>query len=408
MTEDDIRSNDSKSLNVSKIQNAPFCMTGIGAVVFFGLGAAHAQSGNPSAQQTPKSALVAPSEKAESAMKTANPQMQAVLDKLAKLGAKPLGSQSVAETRRGPSPADAVKAVLVEQGKDPSALIAQMGVKTQETSYPTVGGAQNLRIYTPTVENQTILPVIVYFHGGGWVIADLDTYDASARGLAQKTGAIVASVEYRRAPENHFPAAHDDSVAAYRWVVQNAASFGGDAKRIAVAGESAGGNLAINVAIAARDQQLQAPLHVLLVYPVAGTDMTTPSYNINENAVPLGKRGMAWFVSHVLAKPSDAKDTRLALVGAANVAGLPPTTVIAAEIDPLLSEGKALADKLAKVGVVTTYTNFPGVAHEFFGMAAVVADADTAQELAAAKLREAFSIDGRAAQGGIVPERVRQ
>ena len=392
---------------MSTNHNFPFRMTAIGAVFLCGMGAAaYAQSGRSGAPPAPGAAVVKPNQQSELKMAQANPQMSAVLEKLDKLGAKPLGSQTAVDTRRGPSPADAVKAILADQGKDPAALMAQMNVKTVEMSYPTAGGVQKVRIYTPSVANQPVLPVIVYFHGGGWVIADLDTYDASARGLAQKTGAIVASVEYRHAPEHRFPAAHDDSIAAYRWVIQNASSFGGDPRQLAVAGESAGGNLAMNVAIAARDQKLQAPLHVLLVYPVAGTDMTTPSYKINENAAPLSKRAMAWFVSQVLAKPSDASDARLDLVGKANVAGLPPTTVIAAEIDPLMSEGKALADKLAKAGVVMSYTAFAGVTHEFFGMAAVVGDADVAQNLAAKQLRDAFSANSQS-QGGSVPARAR-
>ena len=377
---------------MSKVHNFSARTTSLAVIGLVGLGAAaHAQTGQPTPQPPPQPPIVTPNDATSGTMQRANPQMRAVLEKLEKLGAKPLGTQSVADTRRGPTPADAVKAVLIDQKKDPGAMMAQMGVNVRETSYPAAGGPQKLRIYTPTVTNQTILPVIVYFHGGGWVIADLDTYDASARGLAQKTGAIVVSVEYRHAPEHRFPAAHDDSSAAYRWVIHNAASFGGDPKRLAVAGESAGANLAINVAIMARKQKLQAPLHMLLVYPVAGTDMNTPSYQTNENAVPLSKRAMAWFVSNVLAKSNDARDPRLDLVGKANVAGLPPATVIAAEIDPLLSEGKALADKLTKAGVVTSYTVYPGVTHEFFGMSAVVADADAAQDLAAKNLRAALA-----------------
>lgn len=129
---------------------------------------------------------------------------------------------------------------------------------------------------------------------------------AKGRGCHQKANAIVASVEYRHAPENKFPAAHEDSFAAYKWVVENAKTFGGDGTRIAVAGESAGANLAANVAIMARDQNLQAPVHMLLVYPVMGTDMNTPSYIANQNATPLSKGAMGWFVDKILAKPEDA------------------------------------------------------------------------------------------------------
>lgn len=209
--------------------------------------------------------------------------------------------------------------------------------------------------------------------------------------LAQKAKAIVASVEYRHAPEHKFPAAHEDAFAAYQWVLQNAGQFGGDAKRVAVAGESAGGNLAANVAIAARDQKVQEPLHMLLVYPVSGTDTNTASYQKNANAIPLGKAGMEWFVQNTVSKAEDKQDARLDLVGKANLKGLPPATIIAAEIAPLMSEGKVLADKLKQAGVETSYHSYAGVAHEFFGMDAVVADAKKAQEVAAKDLRDAFT-----------------
>ena len=324
-------------------------------------------------------------------MERADKDMKRVLEKLLHLGAKPIGTQSVAETRQGPTPADAVKAVLKDEGKDPAALMAQMRVKKQDMSYPTAGGSQPIRIYTPEDAGAGPLPVIVYYHGGGWVIADIDTYESSAMALSKKAKAIVASVEYRHSPENKFPAAHDDAFAAYQWVLNNAGQFGGDPTRVALAGESAGGNLATNVAIRARDQNVQAPLYMLLVYPVAGTNMNTPSYQKNSNAVPLSKQAMEWFVKNTIRSEQDLQDPRLDLVGKANLKGLPPTTVITAEIDPLMSEGKMLADKLKEAGAKTSYHHYEGAAHEFFGMDAVVADAAGAQDMAAKQLRDAFA-----------------
>ncbi len=178
--------------------------------------------------------------------------MRPVLQKLKDLGAKPLGTLSVEATRKGPTPADAVMALLKEQGKDPQALMAQMKVKKHDMSYPTGGGSQPVRIYTPEGDApQGGWPVIVYYRGGGWVIADIDTSEASAMALADKSRSIVASVEYRHAPENKFPAAHEDAFNAYKWALENAKQFNGDPQRVAVAGESAGGNLALNTAIAA-------------------------------------------------------------------------------------------------------------------------------------------------------------
>ena len=297
---------------------------------------------------------------------------------------------SVATRAASPSPADAVKAVLRDQGKDPAALVAAMGVKKQDMTYPTAGTNQAIRIYTPKGVTGP-LPVIVYIHGGGWVIADLDTYESSAMALAKKTGAIVASVEYRHAPEFRFPAAHDDTFAAYQWVQRNARQLGGDPRRIAVAGESAGGNMAINVAIKARDTNMPMPLHMLLVYPVAGTDLATPSYKKNENAAPLSKKAIEWFVQNTIESPADLQDARLNIVGQADLADLPPATIITAEIDPLASDGLLLTEKLRAAGVKVTYQLYQGVTHEFFGADAVVADAAAAQDLAARNLKAAFA-----------------
>ncbi len=150
-------------------------------------------------------------------MKRADKDMATVLKKLGDLGVKPIESRSVEEARAQPTPADAVKAVLKDQGKDPAALMAAMKVSKKDMTYPTAGGTQLVRIYTPEAAGSGPLPVIVYYHGGGWVIATVDTYEASAMALAKKANAIVASVEYRHAPENKFPAAHEDAFAAYKW-----------------------------------------------------------------------------------------------------------------------------------------------------------------------------------------------
>lgn len=320
-------------------------------------------------------------------LQRADDDMKRVLQKLEELGAKPLGTQSVEATRQQPTPADAVKAVLKDQGKDPKQVMDALKVTTKNMTYPAGEATQPVRIFTPEGEApEQGWPVIVYYHGGGWVIADIDTYASSAMGLANEAEAIVASVEYRHAPEHTFPAAHEDAFAAYKWALDNAKSFGGDPQRVAVAGESAGGNLAINTAIMARDNNVQMPEHMLLVYPVAGTDMNTESYKENANAMPLSREAMAWFVKHTLAEPSDKQDPRLDLVGQANLQNLPDATVITAEIDPLRSEGKMLAEKLEQAGSDVEYKNYDGVTHEFFGMFPVVDDAKQALEFAANEL----------------------
>jgi len=203
----------------------------------------------------------------------------------------------------------------------------------------------------------------------------------------------VLSLHYRQAPEHKFPAAHEDAVAAYRWAVSNARSLGADARRVAVAGESAGGNLAINAAIAARDAGLPRPDHMVLIYPVAGTDTNTPSYRENTATAPLSRAGMLWFVDKVTRGQGDLQDPRLDVVGKARLQGLPPTTIVSAELDPLRSEGEALARRLQEAGVPVERRNYEGVTHEFFGMAPAVADATAAQGFVGQRLRAALGGD---------------
>jgi acetyl esterase len=324
-------------------------------------------------------------------MQRANSEMRKVLTKLDELGPKPIDTLTPEEARKQPSPADAVAALLKEQGKDPEQLKAESGVTTQDSTYPGASGDQiPARIYKPANAGSTPLPLIVYIHGGGWVIADINTYDATPRALAKKANAIVVSVHYRQAPEAKFPASHDDTIAAYKWALSEAGNWGADNKRVALVGESAGGNMAVNVAIAARDQSLQMPVHVVAVYPVAGNDMTTSSYKKNEKAKPLGKAGMEWFFKQETNSESDANDPRLDLVGTADLKGLPPTTIITDDIDPLMTEGQALGKKMRTAGVKVQARNYSGVTHEFFGMNAVIKKADDAQNFAVGELKKAF------------------
>ena len=312
-------------------------------------------------------------------------QMQAVLNELATLGGKPIEGLTPAEARRQPSPADAVASLLKKRGK-PAAPLAVGTVADRTITGP--AGPIAIRVYSPA--GQGPWPVLLYIHGGGWVIADIDTYDASARALTNAVQAVVVSTHYRQAPEHKFPAAHEDTFAAYRWTLDNAASIGGDPRRVAVAGESAGGNLAAGIAIRARDEKVQTPLHQLLIYPVADASMATPSYGEHAMAKPLNKAMMAWFFRHVVRRPADLDDARIALVKTSNLAGLAPATIINAEIDPLRSEGEIFAEQLRKAGVPVRQRTFAGVAHEFFGMGAIVNTANDAVAFAAEGLKKAF------------------
>ena len=311
--------------------------------------------------------------------------MQAVLDELAALGGKPIETLTPAQARTQPTPADAVKRLLKKQGKsttpEPVAKVDNRKIKGP-------AGTQSIRIYTPAGSGP--FPVVVYVHGGGWVIADLDVYDSSPRALANVAGAIVVSVEYRHAPEHKFPAAHEDVFSAYRWVLDNAASFGGDPKRVAVVGESAGGNMAAAISLMARERKVALPVHQVLVYPVANYATDSPSYNENANAKPLNAKMMSWFFSHYLRSAEDGRSPWISLVAVKELAGLPPATIITAQIDPLRSEGQMLAERLRAAGVAVDYQNFDGVAHEFFGMGVVVDKAKAAVAAAGKGLRSAF------------------
>lgn len=313
-------------------------------------------------------------------------EMQAVLDKLGALEAKPFSTLTVPEARMQASPADAARAIQWDKrlSSNPDAQVT-----TKDITIPGKEGGLAARVYTPGGAGP--FPVVVYYHGGGWVVADINVYDSTPRGLALGANAIVVSVEYRHAPEHKFPAAHDDAWAAYKWVVENIHELNGNAEKIAVAGESAGGNLAANVALMAKEQKTREPVHQLLVYPVAGSDMETPSYQENADAKPLGKADMEWFVKHAVKSMDDTKDPRINLNGRSDLTDVAPATIILAQIDPLRSDGETYAEKLKAAGVAVNIRTFAGVTHEFFGMGKVVPQAKEALDLAVADLTEAFS-----------------
>ncbi|WP_106637991.1 alpha/beta hydrolase [Siphonobacter sp. SORGH_AS_0500] len=317
---------------------------------------------------------------------TIKPQMQAIIEEMARLDSTPLYTLTPQQARTKPSIKDAVSSLLSRNNITPP----DMQVDTSQRLIPGYGGT-NIRavVYRPQGASGN-LPVIVYYHGGGWVIASPEVYEASARAMARNTGAIVVSVEYRKAPENKFPTAHIDSYEAYKWVRRNAASLNGDSTKIAVAGESAGGNMAVGVSIMARENNFPMPIHQLLVYPVANNDLTTASYNTYANAKPLSKPLVEWFVDKYFRTMSDGDSRYISLVDVATLSGLPATTIIGAEIDPLQTEGKQLADKFTSAGVSTEYRLYEGVTHEFFGTYAIEPNAQDAQEYAASRLRSAF------------------
>ena len=313
----------------------------------------------------------------------AEAHMQKVLDALKSLNPKPIDTLTPEEARKQPTPADAVKKVETDMKMSTA---PEPGVTVKDMTVAVDGGSIPVHIFTP--EGKGPFPVMVYYHGGGFVIADTKVYEASPRALAKMAKAIIVAVDYRRAPEHPFPAAPNDAYAAYLWTTQHAKEFNGDPTRVAVGGESAGGNLATVVSLMARDKKAQMPVHQLLVYPVVDNDMNNASYQRNANAKPLNKPMMAWFFKHY---GGDPKNPYALPMKADSLKGLPPATIVAAEIDPLLTEGKAYADKLKKDGVKVDYKEYSGVTHEFFGMGAVVPKAKDAEQYAADALKKAFA-----------------
>ncbi|RZA04930.1 MAG: alpha/beta hydrolase [Moraxellaceae bacterium] len=309
--------------------------------------------------------------------------MQKVLDALTGLEGKPIEELSPSEARRQPTSVDAISKIRQDAGKN---FLPNDKIIVRETSIPGPISQIPTFIYTPPGKGP--FPVLVYYHGGGFVLADTKSYDASIRALVKGAKAIVVSVDYHQAPEHKFPAAPNDAFAAYKWVLKHAKEFNGDPKRVAVAGESAGGNLATVVALMARDNKIKMPLHQLLIYPVVSNNVNSPSYEDNANAKPLNKDMMKWFFKHY---DGDPKNPYAVPMNAASLRGLPSTSIIAAEIDPLLSEGKGYADRLKEDGVKVSYKKYPGVTHEFFGMGSVVPAAKDAQIFASENLKMAFA-----------------
>jgi acetyl esterase len=314
-----------------------------------------------------------------------HPEMQAVIEKLESYNDPAIPTLTAVRARMNHSPADAVMA-LVAQHNIP---VPEPMVDTVGKEIPVDGGMIHIRIYTP--KNATVaLPLIVYYHGGGWVIADINSYNASAQGLAEQTNAILIAVEYRKAPEYKFPTAANDAFAAYRWVLKNADSLKGDGKKVAVVGESAGGNLAVNVSLMARDKGIQPPVYQVLVYPITTNNVNSASYLKNDSTIPLNKPMMQWFFKQYAPSMDALSNPSINLVKA-NLKGLPPTTIITAEIDPLHDDGQALSDHLKKAGVTVDYKSYGGVTHEFFGMGIIVPEAKDAEALAATDLKNAFT-----------------
>jgi acetyl esterase len=319
-----------------------------------------------------------------------DPQAQAIVDAYSSLGPLPVEILEPDQARRQPGPDDAVKKVMADRGIEGPEPVGSV----EDIVIPdAAGGQQRMRVYKPAGAGSEPLPLIMWIHGGGWVLYDIDTYDASCRGLCTKTGAIVVSPDYRRAPEAVFPAAHDDVLAAYRWTVAHAAALGGDASRIGIGGESVGGNMAPATVLQLARAGERVPDAVVCVYPLTTPDLYGESMDDAADGRPLNRALLSWMAMHAFqGVPEGAKDPRVNLLGwtGRELTTMPPTLVITAERDVLRSQGWQFAAQLDAAGVPTTHRYFEGVMHEFFGAAAVLDKAEQAQQEAAQHFVRAF------------------
>jgi acetyl esterase len=286
-----------------------------------------------------------------------NPQVQALLDEFQKQGLPPFEQMSPTQAR------------LVALGfRDLQGEPENVG-EIRDILVPGPAGALPVRVYHPSPG--TALPLVVFFHGGGWVIGDIEIADKPCRALANASQCVVASVNYRLSPETKFPGPAEDCYAATRWLADNAQALGADNRFVAVAGDSAGGNLAAVVALMARDRGAPAIAYQLLIYPVTAPALGTQfaSYQENAEGYLLTKASMEWFWNHYLVSPDDGDNPYASPFLASDLTGLPPAMVVTAEFDPLRDEGLAYARRLRDAGVSVTSSHYDGLIHGFFWMA---------------------------------------
>jgi acetyl esterase len=259
--------------------------------------------------------------------------------------------------------------------------------RVERLEIPGPAGTIPGRLYTPIDVAEGPLPLLVYFHGGGWVIGDLDTHDSAVRFLAANAELPVLSVEYRLAPEHPFPAAADDAFAAFRWTVESAGELGVDPGRIAVGGDSAGGNLAAGASLAARDAEGPAPAMQLLIYPVTDAAGRQESRKLFADGFLLTSADMDWFEEHYLPDAAAGQDPRVSVLRAEDLSGLAPAYVTTAGFDPLRDEGEAYAERMRAAGTHVALRRHPGLIHGFANMTAISSSSRRAMSEVAGALR---------------------
>lgn len=305
-------------------------------------------------------------------------QVQGLLDMMKAMGAPAISQQTVEEARAG--------SVNFEAMSGPPEPVH----KIENRSIPGPFGEIPIRIYTP--EGNGPFPVLVFFHGGGFVICSLDSHDQICRMLTNRAHCVVVSIDYHMAPEHRFPAAPEDCYAATQWVAENAASINGDSARIAVGGDSAGGNLAAVVSLMAHERGGPKLVFQLLIYPVTDHyDPGTQSLRDNADGYFLTRDDMIWFTNHYIKSDADIGHPYLHPLRAKDLSNLPPAYVVTAEYDPLRDEGEAYAQRLRDAGVPVQAKRYNGMIHGFFNMTGVVDQSKVAITEAAAALQAAFA-----------------
>jgi acetyl esterase len=311
-------------------------------------------------------------------MAEVHPQLAALLERIAEAGYPDQTKVPVAEARR----------ITVERAQRFYGTPEPVQ-RVEELTVPGAAGDLRARLYA--ADGQGPLPVVVYFHGGGWVLGDVDSHDNGARALTNAAGALTLSVEYRRAPEHRFAAAVEDCLAALRWVAANAGALGGDASKLAVAGDSAGGNLAAVCALESRNGAAPPLCFQLLIYPVLDSDLESPSYRAHAEAPVLTRARMAYFWEQYVPDAARRTDWRCAPLRAPDLAGVAPAMIVGSGIDPLWSEGVAYAERLRAAGVAVEHVAFPRMTHAFFQAPSVLDDSRAAIDRAGAALKRAFA-----------------
>lgn len=317
-----------------------------------------------------------------------SPGMAAVLDEWGQMNAQYLPKLTPARAREVPTLLEAARAIPNVAGLPaPATEVPQVTPLTASGAE----GALPAQLYRPALARDT--PLVVWFPGGTWVTGSLDAADETARELSARTGWVVVAVQPRKAPEARFPAAHDDALALYQWARAQARAWGADPTRVVLGGEGPGANLALSTALSARDRGIAAPDYLLLATPLVSTALSGPSMADSGNARPLTRGIVSWAQDQYAANRRDLSDPRLNLLPRTDFAGLPPTTIILAPIDPLRSEGEALADALRAQRVSTTLRTEPGTTHGFFGLGQTVPEAAAAEDHAAQTMRIALERD---------------